>query len=132
MTVDCRVRLEAGVRVYDVESADAATSIAIATVGEALTPAIDGVEIAPAERRAPGSGEVLPPAFHVADEALVALSIEVPVRGVEGPAHARRVARSEVGRRLEDVPLSVESVTVEDADELDEGPGSDDGDAVAV
>ena len=58
------------------------------------------------------SGEDLPPAFVAADEALVALELEMTVFNVEREEHASRIARKEIGQRLENVPLKVLSVEV--------------------
>ncbi|MFB6177290.1 MAG: DUF555 domain-containing protein, partial [Halobaculum sp.] len=64
------------------------------------------------------SGEELPPAFIAADEALVALELEMTVFNVERDEHASRIARKEIGQRLENIPLKV--LRVEAVDEEDE------------
>jgi len=104
--------------VYDVETPDEAIRIAIAKTGEMLNPDLNYVEIEMGSRTSP-SGEELPPAFIAADEALVALELEMTVFSVEQEEHASRIARKEIGQRLENVPLSVLSVepTTDDEDE---------------
>ncbi len=124
--MDCRVVVEAAVPVYDVETPDEAIRIAISKTGEMLNPDLNYVEIDMGSRTTPG-GEQLPPAFVAADEALVALELEMTVFNVEQEEHASRIARKEIGQRLEKVPLKVLCVV-----ELDEDGEPVDGAAVAT
>ncbi|WP_265107962.1 DUF555 domain-containing protein [Halosolutus halophilus] len=118
--MNCRVVVEAAVPVFDVETEDEAIRIAISKTGEMLNPDLNYVEINMGERTAP-SGEELPPAFIAADEALVALELEMTVFNVEREEHASRIARKEIGQRLENIPLEVTQVDVlEDEDDEDE------------
>ena len=119
--MDCRVVVEAAVPVYDVETADEAVRIAISKTGEMLNPDLNYVEINMGHRQTE-SGEELPPAFIAADEALVALELEMTVFNVEREEHASRIARKEIGKRLENIPLKILVVDVipEDTDEEDE------------
>ncbi|SDJ57146.1 Uncharacterized protein, UPF0212 family [Halovenus aranensis] len=116
--MNCRVVVEAAVPVYDVETPDEAVRIAISKTGEMLNPDLNYVEINMGERTAP-SGEELPPAFIAADEALVALELEMTVFNVEREEHAARIARKEIGQRLQNIPLDVLEIEVieEDDDE---------------
>lgn len=115
--MNCRVVVEAAVPVFDVETEDEAIRIAISKTGEMLNPDLNYVEINMGERTSP-AGEELPPAFIAADEALVALELEMTVFNVEREEHASRIARKEIGQRLDDIPLEVLSVEVlEDEDE---------------
>jgi uncharacterized protein (UPF0212 family) len=127
--MDCRVVVEAAVPVYDVETPDEAIRIAIAKTGEMLNPDLNYVEIEMGSRTAP-SGEELPPAFIAADEALVALELEMKVFNVEQEEHASRIARKEIGQRLENVPLSVLRIdpieTDDEAESTDEDEDEDD------
>ena len=126
--MDCRVVVEAAVPVYDVETPDEAVRIAVSKTGEMLNPDLNYVEIDMADRTSPG-GEELPPAFIAADEALVALELEMTVFNVEREEHASRIARKEIGQRLENIPLKV--VRVEEyVEEEDDGyePDTDDAD----
>jgi uncharacterized protein (UPF0212 family) len=133
--MDCRVVVEAAVPVYDVETPDEAIRIGIAKTGEMLNPDLNYVEIDMGSRTSP-SGEELPPAFIAADEALVALELEMTVFNVEQEEHASRIARKEIGQRLENIPLTVLTVDpIEDdgsdtdgssaTDEDDEDEGDD-------
>jgi uncharacterized protein (UPF0212 family) len=107
--MDCRVVVEAAVPVYDVETEDEAIRIAIAKTGEMLNPDLNYVEISMGTRT-DSSGAELPPAFIAADEALVALELEMTVFNVEQDEHASRIARKEIGQRLSNIPLKVLSV----------------------
>ena len=129
--MNCRVVVEAAVPVFDVETEDEAIRIAISKTGEMLNPDLNYVEINMGERTSP-SGEELPPAFIAADEALVALELEMTVFNVEREEHASRIARKEIGQRLENIPLEVESVDVlEDDDDEDEDEAEDESESDA-
>ncbi|APX96573.1 DUF555 domain-containing protein [Natronorubrum daqingense] len=114
----CRVVVEAAVPVFDVETEDEAIRIAISKTGEMLNPDLNYVEINMGERTSP-SGEELPPAFIAADEALVALELEMTVFNVEREEHASRIARKEIGQLLENIPLEV--IQIEEFEDEDEG-----------
>jgi uncharacterized protein (UPF0212 family) len=105
--MDCRVVVEAAVPVYDVETADEAVRIGISKTGEMLNPDLNYVEINMGERACPHCHEELEPAFVAADESLVALELEMTVFNVERDEHAARIARKEIGQRLENIPLEV-------------------------
>ena len=112
--MDCRVVLEAAVPVDDVATPEAAVGAAISKVGEGLNPDLSYVDIEPRSRRSPRGAE-LPPATVAAGEGLVALELGMTVYDVESRDHAVRIARSEIGRRLEGIPLERLSCdTVED------------------
>ncbi len=132
LAMDCRVVVEAAVPVYDVQSADEAVRIAISKTGEMLNPDLNYVEIEMGERACPHCGEDLEPAFVAADESLVALELTMTVFNVEREEHASRIARKEIGQRLENIPLEVLAVDVvdEDAEEQEE-TGDASGDAEA-
>ncbi|MFB6139132.1 MAG: DUF555 domain-containing protein [Halosimplex sp.] len=118
--MDCRVVVEAAVPVYDVETADEAVRIAISKTGEMLNPDLNYVEINMGERSCPHCGEELEPAFIAADESLVALELEITVFNVEREEHAARIARKEIGQRLENIPLEVLEIEQVDEDDGDD------------
>lgn len=123
--MNCRVVVEAAVPVYDVGTTDEAVRIAISKTGEMLNPDLNYVEINMGTRTSP-SGEELPPAFIAADEALVALELEMTVFNVEREEHAARIARKEIGQRLSNIPLDVLEIEVlPDEDDEDEDDVSD-------
>ncbi|EMA50333.1 DUF555 domain-containing protein [Halococcus thailandensis] len=124
--MDCRVVVEAAVPVYDVETPDEAVRIAISKTGGMLNPDLSYVEIEMGSRSSP-AGEELEPAFIVADEALVALELEMTVFNVEREEHAARIARKEIGQRLENIPLDVLEIEV-----LESGDEAEDDDDVAT
>ena len=128
--MNCRVVVEAAVPVYDVETPDEAVRIAISKTGEMLNPDLNYVEINMGERTSPG-GEELPPAFIAADEALVALELEMTVFNVEREEHASRIARKEIGGHLENIPLEVLEVEVLEDDDEDTETESEPTDADA-
>ena len=119
--MNCRVVVEAAVPVYDVETPDEAVRIAISKTGEMLNPDLNYVEINMGERACPHCAEELDPAFLAADESLVALELEMTVFNVERDEHAARIARKEIGQRLENIPLEVLEITqLEDDDSADD------------
>lgn len=122
--MDCRVVVEAAVSVYDVETVDEAVRIAISKTGELLNPDLNYVEIDMGSPTGP-DGEELPPAYIIADEALVALELTMDVFNVEQEEHARRVARTEIGQRLTEIPLDVIAVEELPDDTGDTGDGND-------
>lgn len=124
--MDCRVVLEAAVPVYDVATPESAVGAAISKVGSGLNPDLSYVDIEPRSRRSPRGAE-LPPATVAAGEGLVALELEMTVYDVESEDHAVRIARSEIGKRLEGIPL--ERVTV---GPVDEDEAEDDEDETAT
>jgi uncharacterized protein (UPF0212 family) len=97
-----------------------------------LNPDLNYVEINMGERSCPHCGEELEPAFIAADESLVALELEMTVFNVEREEHAARIARKEIGQRLENIPLEVleieELVDEDDEDDEDEADDDDDDD----
>jgi uncharacterized protein (UPF0212 family) len=115
--MNCRVVVEAAVPVYDVGSGDEAVRIAISKTGEMLNPDLNYVEINMGERSCPHCGEEQEPAFIAADESLVALELEMTVFNVEREEHASRIARKEIGQRLENIPLEVIEVEVIEEDD---------------
>ncbi|MEF8813080.1 MAG: DUF555 domain-containing protein [Halovenus sp.] len=129
--MNCRVVVEAAVPVYDVETPDEAVRIAISKTGEMLNPDLNYVEIDMGERTCPHCGEEQDPAFLAADESLVALELEMTVFNVEREEHAARIARKEIGQRLENIPLDVLEIEVleeESDDEEAEAETQDDDD----
>ena len=123
--MDCSVVVEAAVPVYDVATRDEAVRIAISKTGEMLNPDLSYVEIDVRPRPCEACGEPHPPAFVAADEALVALALEMVVFNVEREEHASRIARKEIGQRLADIPLRV--LEVEVVEEGEESEAATDG-----
>jgi uncharacterized protein (UPF0212 family) len=94
-----------------------------------LNPDLNYVEINMGERSCPHCGEEQEPAFIAADESLVALELEMTVFNVERDEHAARIARKEIGQRLDNIPLEVveiEEIAEEGEAEEDENEESAD------
>ncbi|WP_436935317.1 DUF555 domain-containing protein [Halovenus marina] len=127
--MNCRVVVEAAVPVYDVETSDEAVRIAISKTGEMLNPDLNYVEINMGERSCPHCGEALDPAFIAADESLVALELEMTVFNVEREEHASRIARKEIGQRLENIPLEVLEIEELEDDEDEDDEDTDETDS---
>jgi uncharacterized protein (UPF0212 family) len=128
--MDCRVVVEAAVPVYDVETADEAVRIAISKTGDMLNPDLNYVEINMGSRECSECGASREPAFIAADEGLVALELEMTVFNVERDEHAARIARKEIGQRLQNIPLEVlEIEELEDEGETEDGSGEKGDDA---
>jgi uncharacterized protein (UPF0212 family) len=125
--MDCRVVLEAAVPVYDVATPEAAVSAAVSKVGELLSAEMGYVDIEARSRRSPRGAE-LPPATVAAGEGMVALELGMTVYDVENEEHALRIARSEIGQRLEGIPLERLSCTVIDEEDGDDDSEAADGD----
>lgn len=132
--MDCRVVVEAAIPVYDVGSADEAVRIAISKTGDMLNPDLNYVEISMGMRSCPHCNEEMEPAFVAADEALVALELEMTVFNVEDEEHASRIARKEIGQRMQKIPLDiveVETIDSEEDDTADEPEEENDSDESA-
>ncbi|MFB6255071.1 MAG: DUF555 domain-containing protein [Halobacteriaceae archaeon] len=130
--MDCRVVVEAAVPVYDVEEPDEAVRIAISKTGEMLNPDLNYVEIEMGDRTCPHCGEELEPAFIAADESLVALKLEMTVFNVEREEHAARIARKEIGQRLENIPLTVLEVEILEEEEGEESESEESEEEIEV
>lgn len=128
VSMDCRVVVEAAIPVYDVGSADEAVRIAISKTGDMLNPDLNYVEISMGTRACPHCEEEIDPAFVAADEALVSLELEMTVFNVEDEEHASRIARKEIGQRMQRVPLDIVEVDVieDDSEEIDDSQADTD------
>jgi hypothetical protein len=114
------VALEAAWLVRDVEDVDDAIGVAVSEAGRRLNDADkDFVEVEVGVTPCPACGEPFDSAFVAAETALVGLLLEIEVFNAEGEKHAARIAKSEVGGALRDVPLSVIEVVETEDDEED-------------
>lgn len=110
------VAMEAAWLVRDVESVDDAIGVAVSEAGKRLNDKdMDYVEVDVGVTGCPACGEPFDSAFIAADTALVGLELEITIFNADSLEHAERIAKSEVGGALRDVPLSVI-----DAIEMDE------------
>jgi uncharacterized protein (UPF0212 family) len=105
---DYDVGMEAAWLVRDVDSVDDAIGVAVSEAGRRLNDSdMDYVEVDVGATGCPACGEPFDSAFVAAETALVGLTLEMEVYNADGEEHASRIAKSEVGGALRDVPLSV-------------------------
>ena len=111
-----RVVLEAAWLVHDVDNVDDAIGVAVSEAGKRLNEGeMDYVEVEVGFTNCPACGEPFDSAFVAADTALVGLLLELDVFNAESPEHAQRIAKSDIGSALRDVPLEiVDTVELED------------------
>lgn len=84
-----------------------AMNIAVAEAGKRLSPDLDFVEIDVGDTECPKCHEPLKSVFMVAGTALVGLIFEMKVFNAQSEEHAARIAKYEIGKRLQRVPLEV-------------------------
>jgi uncharacterized protein (UPF0212 family) len=114
------VAMEAAWLVRDVEAVDDAIGVAVSEAGKRLNDAeMDYVEVEVGATPCPACGEAFDSAFIAAETALVGLLLEMEVFNADGTEHAARIAKSEVGGALRDVPLSVIE-TVETGEDVED------------
>jgi len=102
------VVMEAAWLVHDVENIDDAIGVAISEAGKRLNQEdMDYVEVGVGATNCPACGEPFDSAYIAADTALVGLVLEMDVFNAESEEHAQRIAKSDVGGALRDVPLDV-------------------------
>ncbi len=115
------VALEAAWLVRDVEAIDDAIGVAVSEAGRRLNEANkEFVDVEVGATPCPACGEPFDSAFIAASTALVGLMLEIDVFNADSEEHATRIAKSEVGGALRDVPLDVIDVVETEADEDDE------------
>jgi uncharacterized protein (UPF0212 family) len=103
-----RVVLEAAWLVHDVDDIDDAIGVAVSEAGKRLNEEeMDYVEVDVGFTDCPACGEPFDSAFIAADTALVGLVLEMKVFNAESTEHAQRIAKSDIGGALRDVPLKV-------------------------
>jgi uncharacterized protein (UPF0212 family) len=108
---DYLVTMESAWLVRDARSLDDAIGIAIAEAGKRLNPAAKYVEVEAGMSACPYCEESLNCGLVVANTGLVGLILEMKVYKAESEEHARRIAKSVVGRALGDFPLKVLEAT---------------------
>jgi uncharacterized protein (UPF0212 family) len=125
------VAMEAAWLVRDVEDIDDAIGVAVSEAGKRLNEKnMDYVEVEVGATGCPACGEPFDSAFIAAETALVGLVLEMKVFNADSEEHAKRIAKSEVGGALRDVPLSVvETVEFGEDEDIEFGGGRDEDDA---
>lgn len=114
------VVMEAAWLVRDVESVDDAIGVAISEAGKRLNDqGLEYVDVEVGLANCPACGEPFDAGFIAASTSLVGLVLEMKVFNAESSDHASRIAKSEVGGALRDVPIDVvETVEYEEDEEV--------------
>ena len=114
------VAMEAAWLVSDVEETDDAIGVAVSEAGKRLNETDKQYgEVEPGVTGCPACGEPFDAAFLAANTALVGLLLEIDVFNADNEEHAERIAKSEVGGALRDVPLEVIEIVETDPDEAE-------------
>ncbi|WP_267639604.1 DUF555 domain-containing protein [Haloarchaeobius amylolyticus] len=112
------VAMEAAWLVRDVDNIDDAIGVAVSEAGKRLNnEGKDYVEVNVGLTGCPACGEDFDSAYIAADTALVGLVLEMEVFNADSEEHAQRIAKSEVGGALRDVPLKVVETIEREEDE---------------
>ncbi len=93
--------------VKNVRTIKDAMNIAVAEAGKRLHPDLDFVDIDVGTTKCPKCGENLKSVFMIAGMALVGLVFEMKVFNAQSREHAIRIAKLEIGKRLQRIPLEV-------------------------
>jgi uncharacterized protein (UPF0212 family) len=102
------VAMEAAWLVRDVKEIDDAIGVAVTEAGRRLNDqGLEYVEVNVGSTPCPACGEPFDSGYIAADTALVGLVLELEVFNADSVEHAQRIAKSEVGGALRDVPLKV-------------------------
>ncbi len=104
---DYLVVLQAAWIVRKVRTLRDAMNIAVAEAGKKLSPDLDFVKIDVGDTACPKCGAPLKSVFMVAGTALVGLIMEMKVFNAKSKEHAARIAKYEVGKRMQHIPLEV-------------------------
>lgn len=112
------VIMEAAWLVRDVDTVDDAIGVAVSEAGKRLNEqGKKYVDVEVGVTGCPACDEPFDSAYIAAGTALVGLVLEITVFNAESTEHAQRIAKSEVGGALRNVPLAViETIEVDDQD----------------
>ncbi|WP_257300683.1 DUF555 domain-containing protein [Haloarchaeobius sp. FL176] len=112
------VVMEAAWLVRDVTDINDAIGVAVSEAGKRLNEeGKDYVEVNVGLTDCPACGEPFESSYIAADTALVGLMLEMEVFNADSDEHANRIAKSEVGGALRDVPLKVVETIERESDE---------------
>ena len=116
ISMDYLVVMEAAWLVRDVKTVDDAIGVAVSEAGRRLNETgLEYVDVEVGVTGCPFCDEPFDSAFLAAETAIVGLMIEIEVFNAESTEHAQRIAKSEVGNALRNVPLTiVDTFTVEE------------------
>lgn len=112
------VVMEAAWLVRDVTDINDAIGVAVSEAGKRLNEeGKDYVEVNVGLTDCPACAEPFESSYIAADTALVGLMLEMEVFNADSDEHANRIAKSEVGGALRDVPLKVVETIERESDE---------------
>ena len=112
------VAMEAAWLVRDVDTVDDAIGVAVSEAGKRLNETgLEYVDVEVGLADCPACGEPFDAGFIAASTSLVGLMLEMKVFNAESDEHAARIAKSEVGGALRDVPIEVIETVEYDEDE---------------
>ncbi|MFB6138698.1 MAG: DUF555 domain-containing protein [Halobacteriaceae archaeon] len=118
---DYRVVMEAAWQVRDVDDSEDAIGVAVSEAGRRLNQQdLQYVDVAVGFTTCPSCGEAFDAALVAARTALVGLLLKMEVFNAETEEHAARIAESEVGGALRDVPLDVVEVEPLEGEEAED------------
>jgi len=114
------VAMEAAWLVRDVDTVDDAIGVAVSEAGKRLNESgLEYVDVEVGIADCPACGEPFDAGFLAASTGLIGLMLEMKVFNAETDEHAARIAKSEVGGALRDVPIEViETVEYDEDDEV--------------
>ncbi|MDI9645928.1 MAG: DUF555 domain-containing protein [Archaeoglobales archaeon] len=104
---DYLVVLQAAWIVKNAKSVNDAMNIAVAEAGKKLSPDLNFVKIDVGDVECPKCGSALKSAFMVSNVALVGLVLEMKVFNAKSKEHAVRIAKLEIGKRMQRIPIEV-------------------------
>ncbi len=109
--LDYEVIVEAPIIVRDVEDRDDAINIAVSKTCNKLNEnGLGYVKVEIGYSQSPNGGEPFESAFLVGTIALVGLYLTIKVFNAESEDHAERIAKSEIDKALNNVPLSLHRI----------------------
>ena len=114
------VAMEAAWLVRDVDTVDDAIGVAVSEAGKRLNETgLEYVDVEVGLADCPACGEPFDAGFIAASTSLVGLMLEMKVFNAESDEHAARIAKSEVGGALRDVPIEViETIEYEEDEDV--------------
>jgi hypothetical protein len=107
---DYLVVLQAAWIVRNAKSVRDAMNIAVAEAGKRLNPDLDFVKIDVGDTACPKCDAPIKSVFMVAGMALVGLILEMKVFNAKSKEHAARIAKYELGKRMQRIPIEVVEV----------------------
>ena len=109
--MDYHVVMEAAWLVREVHTVDDAIGVAVSEAGKRLNDTgLEYVDVEVGVTGCPFCDEPFDSAFLAANTGVVGLMLEMDVFNAESDEHAERIAKSEVGEALRNVPITVVDV----------------------